>query len=231
MSSSVPALHRGLDVLEYMAEKGSALTLTQLARAVGRRVPEIQRTAACLHERGYLTRDSAGIYRLSTRLFRMAHANPAHRELVGRAYPSMVEFARGTGESVHLSILVEDRLLLVAEAPGSGFARVTLQIGSMLDPRRTVSGRILMAFADPLTLRARPAAAKTFAAIRKQRYEFRPSGYVEGILDLGVPVLMPDGTAIAALTCSWLQFRREKPRWKKLLPVLQSCAGRIASNF
>src|SRR5262245_62137189 len=107
VSRSVPALQRGLDLLERIATQGSAPTLSQLARDMDKDVFEIQRTVACLFERGYLTRDDVGVYRLSSKLYRLAQANPPQRELVARAYPAMAEYARSTGESVHLGILAE----------------------------------------------------------------------------------------------------------------------------
>ena len=234
VSSPVPALQRGLDVLEHMAAQGSALTLSQLARDMGKDIFEIQRTVACLLERGYLTRDDAGVYRLSSKLFRLAQAHPPHRELVARAYPAMADYARQTGESVHLGILAEQRLLLLAEVPGAGLARVSLQMGVLLDPELTVSGRILLAFSPTSNADDEPGRkqlSRQLADIRAQGFEFAASGHVEGIWDLGVPVLTPDGEAIAALTSSWLQLRNQKVRWKELLPVLQRCAGRIAAAF
>jgi len=232
MSSPVPALQRGLDLLEHMATRGGAVTLSQLARDVGRDVCEIQRTVACLFGRGYLTRDAAGVYRLSSKLYRLAQAHPPQRELVARAYPAMADYARGTGESVHLGIMAEQRLLLVAEVPGAGLARVSLQMGSLLEPELTVSGRLLLAFAAGAADGAsapKGASARQLAEIRAQGYEFAESGHVEGIWDLGVPVLAPDGTAIAGLTSSWLQLRGQKVRWKELLPELRRCAARIAA--
>ncbi|MCM2274090.1 MAG: helix-turn-helix domain-containing protein [Candidatus Didemnitutus sp.] len=234
LSSAVPALSRGLDVVEHLASTGASTTLSQLARNMGRSVSEIQRTVGCLLERGYLVRDDAGVLRLSSKLYRLAQAHPPHRELLARAYPAMADYARTTGESVHLAILAEGKLLLVAEAPGTGLARVSLQLGAVLDPELTVSGRLLLAFTPPAlsgVTRIAPAVAKKIQAIRAQGHEFSESDYVEGILDLGVPILTPEGEAIAALTTSWLPLRKAKVRWTELLPPLQECARRIAANY
>ncbi len=234
LSSPVPALQRGLDVIEHMATRGDAVTLSQLARDMALDVYQIQRTVACLHERGYLTRDPAGVYRLSSKLYRLAQAHPPQRELVARAYPAMTEYARVTGESVHLGVMAEKRLLLVAEVPGAGLARVSLQMGALLEPELTVSGRVLLAFAPPNgdgVPEAKGVLARRLAEIRAQGYEFAASGYVEGIWDLGVPVLTSDGAATAGLTSSWLHLRGQKDRWRELLPELRKCAERVAAAY
>jgi DNA-binding IclR family transcriptional regulator len=212
-----------------MAARGSALTLSQLARDAGRRVSEIQRTVACLLAEGYLTRDRAGVYRLSSKLYRLAHANPPQRELVARAYPVMADCARVTGESVHLGVLAEGRLLLVAEAQGAGLVRVSLQMGAALDTASTVSGRILLAFSKDAPKTG--VGARELAAIRRRGYELAESGHFEGIWDLGVPVLDPGGEAVAAVTSPWLKLRGAKLRWKELLPELKRCAARISAQL
>ncbi|HEY4160380.1 MAG TPA: helix-turn-helix domain-containing protein, partial [Polyangiaceae bacterium] len=113
--SDVPALDRGLDVLEQMAVSADALSLTQIARAAGRTVSEVQRTVARLTRRAYLVRDSQGHYRLSTKLFRLATTHPPFRDLVARSMPAMHGFTDATSESVHLGVLSDDLLLLVAQ--------------------------------------------------------------------------------------------------------------------
>ncbi|HEV8244255.1 MAG TPA: helix-turn-helix domain-containing protein, partial [Polyangiaceae bacterium] len=107
--SAVPALDRGLDVLEAMAGSSGARTLTEIARVLGRTVSEVQRTVAQLALRGYLVRDDRGTYRLSSKLFRMATAFPPFRDLVSRASTPMQQFADSTNESVHLCVLSDDQ--------------------------------------------------------------------------------------------------------------------------
>ena len=143
--SSVPALDRGLDVLELMAACAEPLTLTQIARRLNRTVSEVQRTIARLCDRGYLVRDPLSAYRLSSKLYRIAAAYPPFRDLVARSLLPMQEFADRTSESVHLGVLSEDRLVLIGQIEGRGLVRISLQPGAAQDPTKTVSGRILLA--------------------------------------------------------------------------------------
>jgi DNA-binding IclR family transcriptional regulator len=238
----VPALDRGLDVLEYMADTGEALTLTEIARNLGRTVSEVQRTVAGLCERGYLVRDRQNAYRLSSKLFRIASAFPPFRDLVARALVPMQEFADRTYESVHLCVLSDDQLVLIAQNEGRGFVRISLQLGAVQDPAHTVSGRILLAGLTEPELEAfmsrgrmpRPERAELVRRcerIKKQGYDYAPSHRFEGVHDLGVPITMPDSQVVAALTTSWLPPRGRKTSPLELLRPLKETALKIARSY
>lgn len=238
----VPALDRGLDVLELMAKTSEPLTLTAIARRLERSVSEVQRTVARLCERGYLVRDAQSSYRLSSKLFRIASAYPPFRDLVARALAPMQQFADRTGESVHLCVLSDDQLVLIAQNEGRGFVRISLQLGAVQDPAHTVSGRILLAGLTEPELEAftsRTRMARTDRAdlvrrcdrIRKQGYDYAPSHRFEGVHDLGVPITMPDSQVVAALTTSWLPPRGRKTSPLELLRPLKETALRIAQTY
>lgn len=242
VSSFVPALDKGLDILEFMAAAYEPHTLSQIARQVNRSVSEIQRMVACLENRAYLVRDSLGAYRVSSKLFRLAHAHPPFRDLMMRAIPPMEEYVAETNESVHVGILSEDQLLHIGQVEGRNFVRLSLQIGSTLDAIQTVSGRILLAGLSHEELKAfleRRSVKKAehthllrrVAQVREQGFEASESEIIEGVHDLGVPVTLPGGQVIAALTTSWLQPRKEKYKMEKLLKPLQSAARRLSDNY
>ncbi len=225
-----PALERGLSLLEFLTAQSKPLTLTQIAQALKLTVSEVQRPLACLLERGYLKRTSAGAYLISGLLYRLAHSHPPHLHLQRTALPFMLDFARLTGQSVHLSVPDGDAALLLCDVPGGGLVRITLQAGARLDPHATVSGRILHAF-DYLTPDARPAKSRSMTTaltrIRQRNYEKAESSYAIGIVDLGVPVRDHEGQVIAALTASLLRLKATKASGDDLLGHLQECADAI----
>src|SRR5262245_51198418 len=57
---AVPALEKGLDVLELLAKAHQPLGLNEVAAALGRSRQELFRIMVCLHTRGYLLRDASG---------------------------------------------------------------------------------------------------------------------------------------------------------------------------
>jgi DNA-binding IclR family transcriptional regulator len=56
-SYPVPALEKGLDLLEFLSAQGVPQSLADLARGLGRSASEIFRMLNCLERRGYIGRD------------------------------------------------------------------------------------------------------------------------------------------------------------------------------
>ena len=54
---SAPALEKGLDIIELLADHPEGLSLVELGRALGRTTNEIFRMVHVLLERGYLQRE------------------------------------------------------------------------------------------------------------------------------------------------------------------------------
>lgn len=193
---------------------------------MGLSVSEVQRPVACLQARGYLRRSPAGTYVLSGLLYRLALTHPPHLHLQRAALPAMLDYARESGHSVHLCVPDGDEALLLADTPGNGLVRISLQSGARLHATETVSGRLLCAFGALTPRKKHPA----LAAIRKRGYEQSPSSYAQGIIDLSVPLHDPSGQVIAALTSSILQLKMGAAKSALPLQALQACARKISEQ-
>ncbi len=242
---NVPALERGLDVLEGMLTQESALTLTAIARRCGRSVSELQRVVTCLHHRGYLLRDALGAYRVSSKLFRMGQACTPFQELLVHAWAPMRQFAGQTGQSVHISVLSEDQLLILANVSGTGYLQLGVTAGSTHDPIISASGRVLLASMDSKELlgllkRNRVSAQQAWplqlrlGLIRQRGYELVQSHLYRGVYDLALCAPAQDGSLVAAVACSYLRPRQglqgqQMPAPARLLQKLRHCAGGISA--
>lgn len=142
---AVPALDKGLDILEALAQSESALTLSALARQLGRGNTEIFRMLNRLEARGYVLRDESGGYRLSLKLFQLARvASPLNRLLELAAAP-LRELAHKLGQSCHLGVIEGGELVVIASADPPTRIRLSIAVGSRFDIAATVSGRALLA--------------------------------------------------------------------------------------
>ena len=241
----IPALERGLDVLEHISTVDTPLTLTAIARSCGRSVSELQRVVACLHRRGYLFRDAGGAYRVSSKLFQMGQACPPFQDVLTRSRVPMRVFAHRSGEAVHLSVMAEDRLLILANVPGPGYLQLGVNVGTLHDPMLSPSGRVLLAAMSAVDLAAYTkrtgiAASQVksldrhLARIRGRGYECVESPLYHGIYDLAVGVTAPGGECIAAVACSFLRSRDSSAGGRamavqSLLPKLRSCSRQITA--
>jgi DNA-binding IclR family transcriptional regulator len=216
---SAPALEKGLDIIERLADHPEGLSLAELAKELGRTTAEIFRMVVTLETRGYLL--AAGDrYVLSLLLFQLAHRHQPVRSLVSTALPLMTQLAKQAGQSFHLCVYQKGRVLIVAgvESPERwGFA---LKVGTLIGLTDTASGQVLLAFQEEpqrdemlelhVPVEGEQAVdteqlAKDLAQIRKHGNARMSSRQVKGVKNLAYPVFGRDGHAIAALTTPYIE--------------------------
>jgi DNA-binding IclR family transcriptional regulator len=219
---TAPALEKGLDILELLAGAGEGLSQTAIAQCLERSATELFRMLAVLERRGYVARQGDGGYRLTLRLFELAHQHPPLKRLLNVALPAMQELAATTRQSNHLVIHFARRILVVAQVDSPepmGFA-VRLGAHFPFRPDRA-SSRVLSAFQpEPMQRelvaellangsRARSAARvhAELAGIARQGFYMAPSDTAKGVTDLCAPVFDHSEGAVAALTVPYLRQR------------------------
>ncbi len=219
---TAPALEKGLDILELLAGASENLSQTVIAQRLSRSATEIFRMLAVLERRGYVGRHADGGYRLTLRLFELAHRHPPLKRLLTVALPAMQELAAATRQSNHLVIHFARRILVVAQVDSPepmGFA-VRLGAHFPFRPDRA-SSRVLSAFqpeamqreliAELLANSSRAISARRvrgeLAAIAAKGFYMAPSDTTEGVTDLCAPVFDHSEGAVAALTLPYLRQR------------------------
>ena len=213
-----PALDKGLDILEVLADQLGGLTRTEIVRRMGLAPSQIFRMLERLVARGYVMRiDGGDRYALTMKLFLLANRHPPLRRLVAQAQPLMDAFAQGIGQSVHLVMPELGSGVIVAQASPVGHWEFRARIGWQIDLFTTSSGMTLLAFQQPERLAETmgrwgiadgasrlAAVADHLTDVRKAGCRVAPSGQLVGVTDLSVPIAGPDGDAIAVLTCAYI---------------------------
>lgn len=214
-----PALDKGLDILELLSEQPGGLTRAEIVKAMGRGPSEVYRMLERLVARDYVSRSPEGDrYALTMKLFVLAHRHPPVRRLVARALPLMDAFAVEAGQACHLVSMDRDAAIVVAHASTPGNWEFGIRIGARIELLTTGSGLTLLAFQDPVTtseLLARwegTGNSEALARIAPELRAYREAGYrigdsrqIAGISDISVPVLSPEGHALAVLTCPFIR--------------------------
>ena len=216
-----PALDKGLDILELLATQPQGLSRAQIVKDMARSPNEIYRMLERLVARQYVTRSASGDrYALSLKLFAMAHAHPPLNRLVNQALPVMDDFARRAEQSCHMGVYDRGNVLIAAQINSPRGWSFSVQRGARVGLLDTASGHMLLAYADAdsrqrMLAEHRPldgevpvtddGLAQTLAAIRAQGYVERDSAQSFGVIDISFPILAPDNTALASLTCPYIR--------------------------
>lgn len=143
---SVPALEKGLAVLELLARASEPLSLSQISDMMANSTSQLFRTMNCLVESGFVIRDEFhGKFSLSLKLFELANRQSPLKHLLGVANLPMQELARTIHESCHISIIQHGQLLVVGQAESPEKVQISVSVGTTFPLVSTVSGRLLLA--------------------------------------------------------------------------------------
>jgi len=172
----------------------------------------------CLEERGYIAQALPDErFRLTLKLFELAHRHHPVERLVSEARPLMEEVAHKTRQSCHLAMPSNGEVVVVAQVEAPATTGFAVRLGARIDLLDTASGHLILAF-QPGTMRARlleewarrtnrplPADLEVHLdRIRKRGYEEMPSYQVQGVVNFAFPILNQRGESIAALSMPFL---------------------------
>jgi DNA-binding IclR family transcriptional regulator len=218
---SAPALEKGLDVLEILAAQPHSLSLQEIAQRLQRTPNELYRMLDVLVRRGYLSRLPDSSYALTLRLFELAQRHPPVERLLDVAIPYMEQLARATGQSNHLSVHHDARLVVLARAePPEPMSALVRQGAHFAFHDDRVSARVITAFQTgerqelylkellgrPLSASRRANVIKRLQAIRARGYDEGPSDTLSGVIDICFPLFDQFGP-VAALNIVYLNQR------------------------
>jgi len=239
-----PALDKGLDILELLAETEEGLSQAEIAKALSRSPNEIYRMLDRLARRGYITRSTSDRYELTLKLFALAHRHAPMRRLVSQAMPILRDFARAAGQSCHVAVFDRGEVIVVAQVDSPSYWGIAVRVGARVGLFDTGSGHVLPAYAElaerklmaeeheMMPLETRPADLDArLADIVKRGYEVMESRQTPSVVNLAVPILGPHEGIIAALTCPYVRrLDTVSPNQDEVLKHLVASGAAISSN-
>ncbi len=220
-SHQIPAIDRGIDVIEAIAASGRAPISDLSARL---RIPRstVYRLLNSLQARGVVTRDADGSYGLGPWLLRMARAVPAGPDLPTLARPVLERLADAVDNAAKLSVRDGDEALVVAVAPSPRGYGLNVQVGRRFPLHAGAASKMLLAHAtDALprrlarltrqTISDRALLLAELAHIRAEGVAEDRGEFAEGICAIAAPVMDATGGCPAVVS---VPFLAAEPAWR-----------------
>jgi len=144
-TQSVPALERGLLILEFLAQSRRGVTLSQLARKL--QLPRSTGHALLLtyQRTGYVQRcEKTGRYCLGFRLQALANLALGGTSLRTQAAPYLRRLMMDTGLSVHLAVMEDGEAILIDRIEAPGTPQLATWVGKRMGLHCTALGKALI---------------------------------------------------------------------------------------
>ncbi|MFS1423068.1 IclR family transcriptional regulator [Shewanella sp. 10N.286.48.B5] len=143
---AVPALDKGLDILEFLVGNAVPCSQSEIAVGVGRGPNEIYRVLVGLEKRGYVQRHpTTGRYELSLKLYHLSRNISPIDRVRQSALPYMEDLAVSSGQSCYLSMLYQSQAMVIVYARSTGAIHLSIAEGAMFRLSQSTAGKLLLA--------------------------------------------------------------------------------------
>lgn len=239
-------LLKGLSVLEAIAEMQDELrVIDDLAARVGLSRSNTHRTLQTLIHAGYVERRvGEGGYRPTLKMFEFGLRQLNRLDVRRLAPPFMLTLARGTGETIHLSVLDGLDVVYVDKIDSEQAVRAYSVVGGRAPAHAVATGKALLAVSCPARLDRLPASLPRFtpttitdpSALREALDEARRIGFAinrgewrEDVGGLAAPIFDGLKRPVAALGISGPLTRLTPARLEELAAQVVDAAARLSS--
>ena len=226
-TQSVPALERGLLILEYLAQSRRGVTLSQLTSKL--HLPRSTGHALLLtyQRTGYVQRcEKTGRYCLGFRLQAVANLALGGSSLRAQAAPLLHQLMQDTGLTVHLAVMENGEVILIDRIEAPGALHLATWVGKRMGLHCTALGKALIAELpaselDGLirkqglirynenTIASRRALRLACETVQQSGYAIDDEEEEIGIRCIGAPVRNSTGEVIAAVSISGTRAQLE----------------------
>ena len=243
------SVRRALDILELMLQRDEPVTVAQIVSELSIPKSTAYELVRTLSEGDYLAPSGrgSGLF-LGRKLFELGMAYRSHVDLLKDGSRIAEQLRDETGETVQLSVLDDDLMMVLLKEEGVRALRIISQVGSRVPVNWAAAGRLLVSDMDDEALAAllkktvRPSPTgraptdveKLVAQIRK----FRKQGYATELNEtnehagcVAAPVIDASGRCIAALSVAAPEQRLAKSNRDYLIEQVMNAARNLSQRL
>jgi DNA-binding IclR family transcriptional regulator len=215
---SAPALEKGIDIIELLADSETGLTVSEISQRLKRRMSELFRIIIVMEQRGWLQKDpETARYSGTYHVLKLAHRSTPAQTLTSAAAPVMHELSTRINQSCHLVVRSGTQgLVILRQENQRRHANLSVRLGAVIELTSSCSGQILLAHLPPeerdrvLKSIPRPRGlsltrlSAKLDKVARDGFEIHRSPITPGVTDLSYPIRGFDGRVVAALTIPYL---------------------------
>lgn len=140
----VPALKKGLQILEMYSSRERVLTIAEIADRLNVSPSAIYRTVVTLTEMRYLKKADRNLYELGSMVLSRGFCYLASRDVLNTAAPCLDELRDETSASCHLAIREGLEVIYILRATSPQLMMVNVPVGTRFPCHSVAIGRALL---------------------------------------------------------------------------------------
>jgi DNA-binding IclR family transcriptional regulator len=247
-AQKVPAVLRSLQILELLAGERKRWTTTEISRKL--KIPK-STTSYLLHtllDRGYLVRESEGIYRLGMKLLVLGGQALRGVEVRELALPVLRRLTTETQTTAHLAVLEGAEAVYIERVPSPGFIQIDTWVGRRMPLHSTSVGKVLAAFLPekeaealfqaaglarftPHTIVSMPRLKQELRRIRESGVAVDNEENTPGVRCVAVPIFGPQGVPVAAMSLTGPVQQVTEDRLGKIVEKIKDAARQLTATL
>lgn len=238
-------MSKGLRVLEFLASQTEPVGVSEVARGCGLTKTTAHRNLQVLIENGYVSKDRSG-YSLNLRLWTIANASLRKFDIRDAARSHMADLCQVTNEVVHLSMLHDDRVVIMDKVDAAQPLQAHAPVGSTGPAHCLATGKAILAYVEDSyvdlkmnhlkaytnrTIRTKTALRQALAQIRRDGFAVANGEWFENIVGIAAPIMDALGKPVAAIGIAGPTDRLTKAIIAEFAPRVVAAARSISSTL
>lgn len=242
-----PALEKGLEIIELLAEKQQPLSMSEISSELGRSKSELFRMLSVLEQKGYLIKQNRSEkYHITNHLFDLGMRVPPTSTLIEFIFPLMHQLASETGQSCHLAVESDDHFVVIARVESPAPFGFSVRVGLSKHLHESASGHLFLAMMNKTELRNclkklakisskkinQKALKADIEEIQNRGHVIATSNFMVGITDLSMPITQGVGSEkiIASLTIPYASSSYARHSIEETISRLEETALHISGK-
>jgi DNA-binding IclR family transcriptional regulator len=251
MEKSDQLLHsvkNALVILRLFSNDRPELGITEITSILGLNTSTVHRLVTTLTRKGFLEKsDKSRRYRLGLAFLGLGEIITTHMELHREAQPILESLVDQLGETVHIGVLEEDKVIYLHKVNCKHPVRLQSAIGKEHPVYCTATGRAILAYqskniiesvlqselpsftqntmTDPVRLR------EYLAEVKKKGYAFSIDELHEDVVSIAVPVRDYTGEVIASISIAGPKERIPQSKFNYFISTLTLAGQNLSTNL
>ena len=242
---NVNVLERTFEILEAFSQEGQEPGMMELVTKLHIPKSTVHRLLMVLERHGYLERSPISEkYHLGSKLVQLGMQALSRLDLGSTATPHLQRLVQQTGETAHLGVLRQGRIVSLFHAQGTHALRPPSTVGRLSPLHCTSQGKAILAFLGeeeaeewistidfkaytPKTITRASAFRAELKRVRALGYAMDNEEFEEGLKCIGAPVRNHVGQVVAAISIAMPSFRMKRA----LVPSLSNAVVKVAEDL